>query len=404
MKKKNTTIIKAILYLFIVFIVGWVGLWLLIITSFAGVGKFYAPVIFAGVVILLVLILLQMFRLIASKKLRILWISFFSLLIISCGIHEIRNAYDRSIPRIQDSVNLYLYEPFADNTLAVSLEETSTLKLESDLPLLDGATALYPLYAAFAQAVYPEKKYSLYDSEVVCKNTVSAYKRLIDREIDIIFVAPPSKQQAEAAEKAGVAFRFTPIGKEAFVFFVNARNPVESLSVEQIQAIYSGVIKNWKDVGGNDESIRPFQRNEDSGSQTAFVNFMEGKKIMEPPKEDVIAGMGGIISQTADYANYSNAIGFSFRFYANEMVNNNDIRLLHVNGIYPDIKSINNNAYPLSSQFYAISLADNNKENVLKLLDWITSVQGQYLVAKTGYCQVMHSGTGINIENNSNTH
>jgi len=169
---------------------------------------------------------------------------------------------------------------------------------------------------------------------------------------------------------------------------VNARNPVESLSVEQIQAIYSGEVNNWKDVGGNNESIRPFQRNEGSGSQTAFLNFMDGRKIMNPPEEDVIAGMGGIISQTADYANYSNAIGFSFRFYANKMVGNDDIRLLQVNGIYPDIEAINNNAYPLSSQFYAISLADNNKENVLKFLDWITSVQGQYLVEKTGYCPV----------------
>ena len=109
---------------------------------------------------------------------------------------------------------------------------------------------------------------------------------------------------------------------------------------------------------------------------------------MNPPEEDVIAGMGGIISQTANYANYSNAIGFSFRFYANEMVNNNDIKLLQVNSVYPDIESISNNTYPLSSQFYAISLVDNNKENVLKLLDWITSVQGQYLVEKTGYCPV----------------
>ena len=380
--------IKVILYLLIVLIVGFVGFWMLIIAIFAGIGKFYAPVILITSIILLVLILLGMFRLMASKKLKMLWISFLSLLFVSCGIHEIRNAYDRSFLRIRDSVDLSLYAPFADNTLAVSLEETSTLKLESDLPLLDGATALYPLYAAFAQAVYPEKGYTPHNGEVVCRNTVSAYERLINKEVDIIFVAPPSKQQAEAAEKEGVTFRFTPIGKEAFVFFVNARNPVENLSVEQVQAIYSGEITNWKEVGGNDESIRSFQRNENSGSQTAFLNFMDGKKIMDPPKEDVIAGMGGIISQTADYANYSNAIGFSFRFYANEMVSNNDIKLLRINDVHPDIETINNSSYPLSSQFYAISLVDNNKANVLKLLDWITSAQGQSLVEKTGYCPV----------------
>ena len=384
-------IIKVSLYLLIVAIVGFVGFWMLLFALFSASMKFYVPVIIAGGVILLILTLLQMFRLMISKKLKILWISFFSLLLVLCGIYEINKAYHKSFLRIRTSVNLKLYTPFADNTMVVSLEETSTLKLETDLPLLDGATALYPLYSAFARAVYPEKKYNIDKSEVVCQNTITAYKRLIDREVDIIFVAPPSKEQAESAEKKGVTFRYTPIGKEAFVFFVNARNPVENLSIEQIQGIYSGKIKNWMDVGGNHKTIRPFQRNEGSGSQTTFINFMSGKRIMDPPKEDVVGHMGGVISQTADYANYSNAIGFSFRFYANEMVNNKDVRLLKVNGVYPDIETINDNTYPLSSHFYAISLADNNKENVLKLLDWITSEQGQYLVKKTGYCPIKTS-------------
>ena len=390
---KNLIIIKAILYLLIVSVVGFVGFWMLIIAIFAGVGKFYVPVIIAGGVILLVLILLQMFRLMVSKKLKILWISFFALLLVSCGIYEIISAYHRSIPRISDHFYLDRYAPFAEHTMAVSLEETPTLKLESDLPLLDGATALYPLYAAFAQAVYPEKAYDIYKSEVVCQNTITAYKRLIDREVDIIFVAPPSKEQVESAEKEGVTFRYTPVGKEAFVFFVNTHNPVENLTVEQIQGIYSDEIRNWKDVGGKNKSIRPFQRNEGSGSQTAFINFMNGKTIMNPPEEDVITGMGRIISQTADYANYSNAIGFSFRFYANEMVNNEAIKLLKVNGVYPDLEAITNNTYPLSSNFYAISLDDNDKANVLALLDWITSGQGQYLVEKTGYCPIENSGS-----------
>ena len=381
--------LRILSYMLIVAATIFIGFWAIIIVAIAGAGDFYIPVIIVGCVLLLILILFQLFHLVKSKIMKKLWIAFFSLLFVSCGIYEARNAYDRSIPRIRENaVNMSLYAPFADNTKAVSLEEISTLKLESDLPRLDGATALYPIYAAFAQAVYPEKRYAIYESEVACNNTVRAYELLINREVDIIFVAPPSKAQVKMAEEAEVVFRYTPIGKEAFVFFVNARNPVESLNVEQLQDIYSGKITNWKEVGGNNETIRAFQRNENSGSQTAFRYFMEGKNIMNPPEEDVVGGMGGIISRTADYANYSNAIGFSFRFYANEMVGNEDIRLLKINGIYPDLETIKDNTYLLSSQFFAISLADNNKENVLKLLDWITSEQGQYLVTKTGYCPV----------------
>jgi len=309
-----------------------------------------------------------------------------SLMMVSCVTQK--NTYDNVLRVREGNVDLYLYTPYAKKTQAVFLDTISTLKLETDLPLLNGATALYPVYAAFAQAVYPKKKYDWYGGEVACNNTIRAYEKLINKTVDIIFVAPPSKRQLEEAEKAGVSFRYTPIGKEAFVFFVNSQNPVNELTIEQLQSIYSGEITNWKELGGNDEVIRPFQRNENSGSQTAFVHFMQGKNIIQPPKENVIGGMGGIISQTADYANYGNAIGFSFRFYVNEMVKNENVKILKINGVYPDLETIGNGVYPLSSSFFAVTLTDDDKSNVTKFLEWIVSEQGQYLVKKTGYCPI----------------
>ena len=294
-----------------------------------------------------------------------------------------------NVLRIREgNVNLYSYVPYSKKTRAVFLDTISTLKLETDLPILDGATALYPVYSAFAQAVYPKKKYELYWREVVCNNTIRAYENLINRTADIIFVAPPSKKQLEVAEKEGVNFRYTPIGKEAFVFFVNSQNPINDFTVEQLQAIYSGEITNWKELGGNDEAIRPFQRNENSGSQTAFLHFMQDKTIMEPPMEDVMQFMIGIVTQTADYKNYGNAIGFSFRFYVKEMVKNEEVKILKINGVYPDLETIGNGTYPMSSPFFAVTLTENNKPNVTKLLEWIVSEQGQYLVKKTGYCPI----------------
>ena len=311
---------------------------------------------------------------------------FLSLTIVSCVTQKKSSDHAVQIP--EGNVNLRAYSPYAKKTQALLLDTISTLKLETDLPLLNGATALYPVYAAFAQAVYPKKKYDWYGGEVACNNTVRAYEKLINKTADMIFVASPSKRQLEEAEKAGVSFRYTPIGKEAFVFFVNAQNPVNELTIEQLQAIYSGEIKNWKELGGNDEAIRPFQRNENSGSQTAFVHFMQEKTIMEPPKEDVMQFMMGIVTRTADYKNYGNAIGFSFRFYVKEMVKNKELKILKINGVYPDLETIGNGRYPISSSFFAVTLTDNNKPNVTKLLEWIVSEQGQYLVKETGYCPI----------------
>jgi phosphate transport system substrate-binding protein len=381
---------KIVLYLILAGVVLFAGFYAYLIALFIG-SRFYPPVILGSGILILTFTFLHMFRFIASKKMKKLWLLFFSCLTVSCAVHEGRNAYDRNILRIRESgVDLRQYAPHAENTRAVTLNAPATLRLETDFPLLDGATALYPVYSAFAQAVYPANTYPLRstNSAVTCHNTIGAYERLIEKKVDIIFVAAPSKDQLDEAEKAGVTFRQTPIGKEAFVFFVNAQNPVENLTVEQLQAIYSGAVTNWKEVGGKDEAIRPFQRNANSGSQTAFIKFMQGKTIAKPPMEDVVRGMGGIVAQAADYANYGNAIGFSFRFYVNEMVRNKEVKILKINGISPDVETIKNGAYPLAASFFAITRADNSKPDVLKFLDWMVSDQGQYLVEKTGYVSI----------------
>jgi len=58
-----------------------------------------------------------------------------------------------------EEVNLTSYEPFREDTLAKSLDTESSLSLMDNLPRLDGATALYPLYSAFARATYPFAHY-----------------------------------------------------------------------------------------------------------------------------------------------------------------------------------------------------------------------------------------------------
>ena len=62
-------------------------------------------------------------------------------------------------------ISLVEYEPFRENTLAKSLNEPSSLRLHDNLPRLEGATALYPLYSAFARAVYPEANYPVYSTD-----------------------------------------------------------------------------------------------------------------------------------------------------------------------------------------------------------------------------------------------
>ncbi len=303
-------------------------------------------------------------------------------------IPAIPGMYDKTRPVVQDGyVDTSSYAPFGEYSQAVTLKEPSTLKIEDNLPIIDGATALYPIYAAFAKAVYPEKDYYQHDSEVMSNRTGEAYENLINGRVDIIFVLAPSEQQLTKAERLGKELKLTPIGKEAFVFFVNDKNPVRSLTEDEIKGIYSGAITNWKEIGGKNKAIRAFQRPQDSGSQTALQHFMGDVPIMDPPVEDIASLMGTIIDQVSDYKNYNNAIGYTFRYYSTEMTNNNRIRLLAVDGVEPTKDTIRSGDYPITNELYAVTAGSDNP-HVDEFIEWILSKQGQEIVERSGYVSI----------------
>lgn len=288
-------------------------------------------------------------------------------------------------------VELIDYQPFTNSDRLAKLNHPTSVSFVNGVPRLDGATALYPMYASFVEAVYPNSgTYDPYNdqvSKVVSTTTPEAYSRLMNDQTDLIFVAGPSDRQLQVAKQKDVSLHMTPVGREAFVFFVHEDNPVESLTMEQVRGIYAGDIRNWKEVGGSSETIRAFQRPEDSGSQTALQKMMGERKLMEAPVEDVPEGMGGIIQQASSYRNHKNAIGFSFRYYATEMVNDHKIKLLRIEGIEPTVKTIQDGSYPLTSEFYAVT-TEEKAEQYDAFLAWLGSEDGQALVEKTGYVRL----------------
>ena len=250
-----------------------------------------------------------------------------------------------------------------------------------------GAAALFPVYSAFVNAVYPETT-ELYDGNFEYNNTPEGYQNLAKKKTDIFIGVYPSEEQMVYAKSYGTTYEYTPIGAEAFVFFVHKDNPIDNLTTEQIRGIYSGEITNWKQVGGKNEEIAAFQRNEGSGSQSMLERFMGDKPIMEAPTELVNDLMSGIIEEVSNYKSKSNSIGFSFRYYVEGIINNPDIKMLSVDGIAPTAENIKNGSYPIVTPIYAVTYEENTNENVDRLLDWILSEEGQYIIEETGYVGV----------------
>ncbi|AHF90671.1 phosphate ABC transporter substrate-binding protein [Opitutaceae bacterium TAV5] len=294
------------------------------------------------------------------------------------------------------------YRPHREGNRLVKVAKP-TLTITENHPRLDGATAAYPVYAAAAQAIYKNLKDYEVEGRVVASTTPRAYTRLIEGKADLIFAAHPSPEQIAAAREKGLVFNLTPIGREAFVFFVHKDNPVETLSTDQIRAIYTKKIRNWREVGGRGKKIVPFQRPKGSGSQTAMEHkVMRGEPLPEPLREEFAQAMGGIIRRVASWRNTSEAIGYSFRVFATQMSPDRQIRLLRIDGVAPGPATIRTGEYPYTVDVFAVTVSPASpagadgatgsvpsatapNPHVQELVDWFLGPQGQRLIEETGY-------------------
>lgn len=292
--------------------------------------------------------------------------------------------YNKSITvNTSPNIDIHEYLPFDEDSKIVKTD-SKTLKLTENLPRIDGAAALFPVYSAFVNAVYPNTT-KLHDGIFEYNNTPDGYRLLAEKETDIFIGVYPSDEQRAYAEENQTTFEYTPIGTEAFVFFVHKDNPITNLTTEQIKDIYSGKITKWKDVGGKNEKIAAFQRNEGSGSQSMLKRFMGDTPITDAPTEMVNDLMAGIIEQVADYKSKTNSIGFSFRYYVEGIIKNPDIKMISIDGAAPTSENIRNGSYPILTPIYAVTYKENQNGNVDKLLEWILSDEGQYIINETGY-------------------
>jgi len=300
--------------------------------------------------------------------------------------HRLANNFSDTSQAKMVDVKAYLPHEVASDLVRIE----SSLKLYENLPILDGAAALLPVYAAIVDNVYPKGSVTYEggtfsdenfygenfaaDSAMQYKNTVRGYQAIVDGTTDILFCAAPSEAQKQYAKEKGVELIYEPVGLEAFVFFVNEKNPVENLTVEQIRRIYAGEYTNWQEVGGVDRVINPVTRLTGSGSQSAFEAFMGGQKI---GRKSPLAVIGG-------------AIGFSFRYYMDGIVEDEGVKMLALNGVYPSAENIQNGTYPVIAEFYAIYRKDNTNENIPVLIEWILSEEGQKIIEDSGYVRISH--------------
>lgn len=280
-------------------------------------------------------------------------------------------------------------EEAASDTSSSDETENSAQPLMSleEYPTVDGSTATMPLMAAVLQKVCGIDAEQA-ESYVYASKTSQSWIALSNGDADLLLVyeAPESTKEQLAQ---GPELEVTAIGRDALVFIVNEQNPVESLTQDQLRDIYTGAVTNWAELGGNDQSIVAFQRDETSGSQTLFEKLLVGDReltLTDPPTELRPGMMGALVDGLASYNNEGNAIGYSVYYYISEMYAQPGLKLIGVDGVQPEYDTIADSSYPLCNEFYVAIRADEPENSPTRqLYNWICSEEGKQTLIDAGY-------------------
>ncbi len=259
-----------------------------------------------------------------------------------------------------------------------------------NLPRLDGSTAMVPMGEAVVSAVLGISREEA-ASYIKFNRTTQSFRNLMNGECDLILSGEPQASVFEEKEEMGFDWEMAEIARDGLVFVVNADNPVDSLTTEELRGIYSGKITNWKELGGEDLEIIAFQRNEGAGSQALMKkHVMQGTELMAAPKEYIVDSMMGLMEAVRGYEDSAGAIGYSVYYYAHEMEMAEGLKIIAVDGVAPSNESIRSGEYPHINGCYAVIAASAAEDSPARILyNWLQSEEGQRLIDHEGYVSAM---------------
>lgn len=247
---------------------------------------------------------------------------------------------------------------------------------------IKGSDTVLPLTQKFAED-YAKKTGSAIT--VTGGGTGVGFASLVEGTCDIAMASRKINfKEKTSLSKGGVAVKELTIGFDALAVVVNPSNPVSNLTREQIEGIYTGSIKNWKEVGGPDMLIVVYSRETSSGTYEFFKEELLSKKNY---KNDVLSmpATGAIIQSVGQT---KGAIGYVGLAYLNKDVK--AIKISYDGGksfVAPSFDNAKNGKYPVVRPLFYYFSEGKNK-NVDAFAAYAISAEGQKTVKAIGYIPV----------------
>jgi len=273
-------------------------------------------------------------------------------------------------------VNYQLHSPFVHHSNAD--ENTTFKKIDNNIPKINSAIATYPFCSKLVENTIDK---NCYKDELQYVSTYNAYQDIIDNLVDFSIASETNHVQKEILENTA-DIKLIPFAKEALVFYVNKNNPISTLTIEDLNNIYSEEITNWNKLGENDIPISPYQLKKDvGGSEECFSQVVKNNSTYNNDKF-IAYDMKNIIDLTSDTPG---GIGYAFNMFCSELYNLKSIKKLSINNISPTYENIVSKKYPLMFNVYFIYRESNNNPNIQNILNWLLSDEGQIFVSKCGF-------------------
>lgn len=173
-----------------------------------------------------------------------------------------------------------------------------------------------------------------------------------------------------------------PCAKDGLSVFLNKGNAISELTVQELGAIFSGKITNWKQVGGSDAKIHLYGRESSSGTFEFFKGHVVKKDFS--PTCQTLPGTAAIVNAVKK-DKYS--IGYGGAAYAEGVKDCKVKRDAKSKGVFPTAETIKNKTYPISRYLY-MYLKSRPTGETKAFVDWILSKEGQKIIEGVGYFPV----------------
>lgn len=213
--------------------------------------------------------------------------------------------------------------------------------------------------------------------------TSSTYKMLLNGEQDMI-IAQQTDSKTEKKITKSDDYDMKEIAKDALIFYTPKSNPVDSLSIDQLNGILTGKITNWKEVGGEDKPIKLICRNEEGGSQILLNKYvLKGKTMIDLPEDQIAENMRTMSDMVCAGEREGNTLGYNTYYYVKYTDKRDSLKQIAISGITADGEHIADGTYPFIAYIYAV--VQNYHETANRFYDWLTTPEGQKMISKTGF-------------------